>query len=168
MSDLESPAPEGIYCLSCRYELRGLTSNRCPECGRGFDPAVAATYTRYSSRSREVEDRIYRTVESFLSESKQGNRFSPLLASLCRQQSRLAAENVELRAMLEALEHLLVEKGIVSEEEIRDQVHRLNLLEPAPQTNSEQIAEWLNQMVANPNPDSPGGDSVALDNQVET
>ncbi len=26
-------------CTSCGYELRGLTENRCPECGTGFDPA---------------------------------------------------------------------------------------------------------------------------------
>jgi hypothetical protein len=24
-------------CLSCGYALRGLSSSRCPECGRGFD-----------------------------------------------------------------------------------------------------------------------------------
>jgi hypothetical protein len=26
------------YCRSCLHSLRGLTSNRCPECGRHFDP----------------------------------------------------------------------------------------------------------------------------------
>jgi hypothetical protein len=26
-------------CLDCGYALRGLTSRRCPECGRPFDPA---------------------------------------------------------------------------------------------------------------------------------
>jgi len=25
-------------CLGCRYSLRGLTTTRCPECGRRFDP----------------------------------------------------------------------------------------------------------------------------------
>jgi hypothetical protein len=30
----DSPAA----CLGCQYSLRGLTVNRCPECGREFDP----------------------------------------------------------------------------------------------------------------------------------
>ncbi|MCL2649034.1 MAG: hypothetical protein FWD61_18880 [Phycisphaerales bacterium] len=30
-------------CWTCGYDLRGLTSHRCPECGRHFDPADPAT-----------------------------------------------------------------------------------------------------------------------------
>jgi len=26
-------------CISCGYALRGLSNNRCPECGRAFDPS---------------------------------------------------------------------------------------------------------------------------------
>ena len=26
-------------CLACGYQLRGLVEHRCPECGRGFNPA---------------------------------------------------------------------------------------------------------------------------------
>src|SRR5437016_3494707 len=33
-------------CPGCRYSLRGLTSNRCPECGRKFDPCDASTMRR--------------------------------------------------------------------------------------------------------------------------
>lgn len=150
MDEQGSPAPEGIYCLNCRYELRGLTSNRCPECGRAFDPNLASTYSRYPSRSKELEDRVYRTMVGFLRDPKQKQGLSISIASLWRQQSRLAAENVELRATLSALEQLLIEKGVVSEEEIRDRVHRLGLFELAGPTTSEQIAEWLNQMVSNP------------------
>jgi len=29
---------DGALCLGCNYPLRGLRSNRCPECGRPFDP----------------------------------------------------------------------------------------------------------------------------------
>src|SRR5438105_2001693 len=30
-------------CLSCHYALRGLMENRCPECGRAFDPGDPRT-----------------------------------------------------------------------------------------------------------------------------
>ncbi|MBN1347749.1 MAG: hypothetical protein JXQ73_34000 [Phycisphaerae bacterium] len=28
------------YCPVCQYDLRGLTENRCPECGHAFDPTT--------------------------------------------------------------------------------------------------------------------------------
>jgi len=31
-------------CLDCGYILAGLPENRCPECGRGFDPHDSGTY----------------------------------------------------------------------------------------------------------------------------
>lgn len=31
--------PVTSWCLECDYSLAGLTENRCPECGRVFDPA---------------------------------------------------------------------------------------------------------------------------------
>jgi hypothetical protein len=31
-------------CLGCGYDLHGLPENRCPECGRGFDPAHPSTF----------------------------------------------------------------------------------------------------------------------------
>lgn len=36
-----------MRCLSCHYDLRHRKSgpeNRCPECGRAFDPRDARTY----------------------------------------------------------------------------------------------------------------------------
>lgn len=33
-----------MRCLFCRYPLEGLASNRCPECGREFDPHDPATF----------------------------------------------------------------------------------------------------------------------------
>jgi hypothetical protein len=27
-----------MYCRQCHYDLRSLTTNRCPECGKAFDP----------------------------------------------------------------------------------------------------------------------------------
>ena len=31
-----------MYCRSCQYELAGLTSDRCPGCGRAFERANLA------------------------------------------------------------------------------------------------------------------------------
>lgn len=31
-------------CIECGYCLKGISSGRCPECGRAFDPADARTY----------------------------------------------------------------------------------------------------------------------------
>ncbi len=28
-----APLPAGVFCVDCGYDLRGLTSERCPECG---------------------------------------------------------------------------------------------------------------------------------------
>jgi hypothetical protein len=33
-----------MHCLNCGYDLRGLPENRCPECGRAFDPGNPATF----------------------------------------------------------------------------------------------------------------------------
>lgn len=45
MTDTPDPIepPEDARCLGCAYALRGLTAQRCPECGREFDPADAWT-----------------------------------------------------------------------------------------------------------------------------
>lgn len=34
----------GMFCRDCKYDLRGLTVNRCPECGRESDPGDALSY----------------------------------------------------------------------------------------------------------------------------
>lgn len=36
--------PETMYCLDCGYDVRGLPENRCPECGRAFDPDDSTTF----------------------------------------------------------------------------------------------------------------------------
>jgi len=33
-----------LYCKSCKYQLIGITSRRCPECGRPFDPNDPSTF----------------------------------------------------------------------------------------------------------------------------
>jgi hypothetical protein len=123
---------------------------------------VPSSYSRFPSRSKELEERVYQTVVGLLRDPRQGRGLSASIASLWRQQARLAAENVELRATLSALEELLIEKGVASEEEIRDRVHRLGLFRPGDKTTSEQIAEWLNQMVS-----SPAEEENSVDDSIE-
>ena len=42
--------PESACCWGCGYSLRGLGENRCPECGRGFDPSRHLSYCRTLAR----------------------------------------------------------------------------------------------------------------------
>src|SRR5437660_10460211 len=42
MSTVSLGGPYERMCQTCGYNLRGLTSNRCPECGTFFDPAQLA------------------------------------------------------------------------------------------------------------------------------
>jgi hypothetical protein len=38
------PVMPTMFCRQCNYVLDGLPENRCPECGREFDPAQPATF----------------------------------------------------------------------------------------------------------------------------
>ena len=44
--------PTSMYCLKCDYNLRGLRSRLCPECGRPFDPADRMTFREEDDRPR--------------------------------------------------------------------------------------------------------------------
>jgi hypothetical protein len=37
-------APHTALCLDCNYSLHGLMTDRCPECGRAFDPGDASSF----------------------------------------------------------------------------------------------------------------------------
>jgi MotA/TolQ/ExbB proton channel family len=37
--------PTEMYCMECRYRLKGLAEHRCPECGREFDPGNPLTFS---------------------------------------------------------------------------------------------------------------------------
>jgi hypothetical protein len=39
------PTKQPPRCRNCSYRLEGLTEPRCPECGRGFEPADPRTYS---------------------------------------------------------------------------------------------------------------------------
>ncbi|MGE3109092.1 MAG: hypothetical protein AB7O77_12200 [Phycisphaerales bacterium] len=42
-----------IFCRGCRYDLTGLDSRACPECGQHFDPDLRETFFR-SPRERSL------------------------------------------------------------------------------------------------------------------
>ena len=48
MSD--SPHQFDRFCLSCRHSLRGISSRKCPECGRAFDPDDPRTTSSRATR----------------------------------------------------------------------------------------------------------------------
>jgi hypothetical protein len=33
-----------MYCLDCGYNLKGLSTRACPECGRAFEPTNLTTF----------------------------------------------------------------------------------------------------------------------------
>jgi predicted amidophosphoribosyltransferase len=35
-----------VHCRGCHYALRRLATNRCPECGRAFDPDDRDSYVK--------------------------------------------------------------------------------------------------------------------------
>lgn len=44
MSEPQPKLPDTACCTQCGYLLRGLPENRCPECGRPFDPQDPWSY----------------------------------------------------------------------------------------------------------------------------
>jgi len=54
-----------VRCLSCQYELKGLTPSedkgfRCPECGRAFDPSNPITFSHVSVMAARVRYHLSR------------------------------------------------------------------------------------------------------------
>lgn len=51
-----------MYCRHCHYDLRALTTNRCPECGKAFDPnnpdSYYPHYPSFNWRARTALDSI--------------------------------------------------------------------------------------------------------------
>ncbi len=50
MTPTDPPAADGLTCPLCRYDLRGLTEPRCPECGFRFTWAELADEHRHGHR----------------------------------------------------------------------------------------------------------------------
>lgn len=57
---LHDPTQPSMYCRKCDYQLTGLSENRCPECGRPFDPGKPGTY--YHTRYHRILRRWFRRL----------------------------------------------------------------------------------------------------------
>lgn len=128
MSESE-PLESGMYCRGCHYDLRKLTSRRCPECGRWFDPDNAKTYSR-QSRPTPVLDMVGRvgdTLERLMTEPHAPDPVTRWLrnmqsASLAREVERLLRENQVLRAQFDCIIAILDARQQLDPEMIQ-QVH---------------------------------------------
>ena len=44
------PNEDGCFCRRCGYDLAGIGSGACPECGQAFDPADPTTFLRHPAQ----------------------------------------------------------------------------------------------------------------------
>lgn len=110
------------FCLNCFYDLRGLPTGRCPECGRAFDPDDPRTYSLTPSPER-LHKLLNRTATALLDGLQLLNPADPETArrlALDRRLGNLQRENADLRVLVELLIELLEHKGVVRPEEIED------------------------------------------------
>jgi hypothetical protein len=116
-----------MYCLGCYYDLRGLPAEtqRCPECGRYFDPAAPHTYTT-RSRPPTVWEVLTKAAETAAQAMEPPNeRIERLERQLRGRTSSAFAEVDYLRRVNEVLRErldwalaLLERNGIVGAAEV--------------------------------------------------
>jgi hypothetical protein len=117
----DAPVPKGCYCGRCFYDLRGLRSRRCPECGQPFNPDKPGTYSR-TPHSTRVRD-FLNSVADVLSDAFGGEDDSQLKGDLHALRVRAASaarETNELRRRVQVLEDCLkrcldemMERGVI-------------------------------------------------------
>src|SRR4051812_17679809 len=96
----------GIYCLNCHYDLRGLSENRCPECGRSFDPGRPSTFARspHATPVRDLVNRVGKALEQALAADDPERILQRLRsgrASQAGEVDRLRRVNAQLRSQLD-------------------------------------------------------------------
>src|SRR6476646_101609 len=100
-----------MYCRNCFYDLRGLPSNRCPECGWTFDPCNPDSFSRSPGPQR-----IRKLLEAMIPPSPQPPSGSSN-ATLEKKIRQLRQDNDLLWDHVAWLLCCLLEKGIISEED---------------------------------------------------
>ncbi len=106
--------PAKMYCLDCDYPLDQLSSDRCPECGREFNPDDPSTFrvrlsrpeVVYSARN-QMQAHFLRDIlvgEGILSEVRNE---SPAFSGVGAYQIRVASEDAHLaKEILQGVEEL--------------------------------------------------------------
>jgi hypothetical protein len=136
------PVPFDIWCKRCFYNLRGLTSRRCPECALEFDPDIPASFSRRPSPEPLVEK-----LASIFTPPPSAPR--PSTAALRREMARRAAAYEEAIFRQGVLWKLLAEQTGWSGAEIEARVNQEmnDLFDHGSAATPEQIAQWLEQVV---------------------
>lgn len=115
-----------IYCLGCYYDLRGLPSNRCPECGRPFDPKNAETFTRvpHSTRIRDLIGRIAKGIENALTPAESVedglSKLQTTTSALANEILWLERSNYRLRLHLDLVLDVLINHKFMNESDLTD------------------------------------------------
>jgi hypothetical protein len=116
-----------MYCRKCYYDLRGLPEPRCPECGTSFDPQNAATFSRAPSPQRLRN--LFRQATTTIKESARLPHFpedpqAARIARLSRKVAELSVENEKLWDNVLWVLGLMIEKDILTEEDIQNRLRR--------------------------------------------
>ncbi|QQE12131.1 hypothetical protein JD969_01250 [Planctomycetota bacterium] len=51
-----------MYCLNCDYDLYGIDSHSCPECGEPFDPNDERTFRCFSDKDGISTKTVFRVL----------------------------------------------------------------------------------------------------------
>lgn len=109
-----------MYCLNCSYDLRDLPSDRCPECGRVFDPRNPETFARQPGSQRLLKLLRFITPRAAKESSSIG-----AIARLQREVDRLRAENDLLWEHFGWLLSQLLDRGIITADDAQQRAQEI-------------------------------------------
>jgi hypothetical protein len=115
-----------IFCRDCFYNLRGLETFRCPECGRFFDPRDPRTYSftphpdRLGNLAKLAADILAPLAPGTSQPSPSAPRRPANPPSLEQWARHLQQENVALWRSIRLLVDVLVEKKLLRPDEAEE------------------------------------------------
>lgn len=145
------PVPAGRWCRRCFYDLRGLTSDDCPECGKPFIRGDDTTFSLVPGPVTRL-DRLAQALgltQLPLPESTANSNV--LLSAALRDLSQWVGQVHERQ---DQLIHLLHAKGVLTEQE----VHQLGLTYIELRRRNDQpvaddeVSAWLEEPERDPTP----------------